>query len=119
MNMKKLRLEMLSAVATGFSTQVERAVDVQTGVSVHFALGSFSTHYPLLYLLPTYLLSFQLDSDEQSYRERSGFENKEALSNVHLLFCSDDTPPSYVDGSGFIIEFLTLEAARSSNSCWQ
>lgn len=99
---------MLSAVATGFSTQVEepwmcrRSRALCPGVLL-------STRYPLPTLLPTYLLSFQLTL-------MSRLQGKEwvlrirALSNVHLLFCSDDTPPSYVDGSGFIIEFFDTEA---------
>lgn len=67
------RLEMLSAVATGFSTQVEEPWMCRRGLCALCPGVLLSTRYPLLYLLPTYLLSFQLDSDEQSYRERGGF----------------------------------------------
>lgn len=97
---------MLSAVATGFSTQVEEPwmcrrgspCTLPRGPSLHTLSPPLPpTHLPPL--LSTGLWWAELQGKEWVLRIR-------ALSNVHLLFCSDDTPPSYVDGSGFIIEFF-------------
>lgn len=97
---------MLSAVATGFRTQVEEPCMCQWGSPCTLPRGP-SLHTLSPHLPPTYIPPLLSTGFWWAELQGKGWVLRiSAVSNVHLLLCSDDTPSLYMDGSDFIIEFF-------------